>query len=379
MQMQSNAHPGGAFARGDGTGRGQRRKHRLEEDEGDAGAVEGGASSRAGGHVHFAVSGNDGEEGDSRSSRQQVPTAIKRRKVSQLGFEPVFEGLSLGSSSSFGNDNSTASSQSFPPTEQADGSLPTIPDGGASGPAAPSSRGRGRQRQSTPFPTVASEDDEGGAAYGSAPAVPFAAHAPHPAATASSQHRKRSSSRNRARHQHGRDAAMGRAPDPSRPHVVFIDSLSDSSGDEGDEDDDDSPFSRHSSTTATPGNSPSSERDEGTSAVHSGGSERPVIINKRLREHLRRQKAPLLPELLARGIAGGAGGVQERGLVLYRPLPSWGVVEEPDEEEEQYDDDGIEVQEMPGEMYQEGTGGTAMREQPSENDMDEEDDGMDVD
>ena len=371
--MQSNAYPG-AFARGDGTGR---RKHRLEEDERDAG-VGGGATSRAGGHVHFAVSGNDGNEGDSRASRQQVPTAIKRRKVSQLGFEPVFESLSLGSS---GIGSGVQAARSFPLAEQVDGSRPTTPDGGTPENAATGSRGRGRQRQSTPFPTTASDDDEGGAAYGSAPAVPFAAHAPHPSATASSQHRKRSSSRNRARHQQGRDAAMVRAPDPSRPHVVFIDSLSDSSGDEAEEehDDDDDTLSRHSSTTATPGNSPPSEGDEGPSPLHSGGSERPVIINKRLRERLRRQMAPLLPELLARGIAGDAGGVQERGLVLYRPLPSRGVVEEPDEEEERYDDDGIEVQEIPeqGSAYGEGMGGmapAAMQDEPIH-----DDDGMDVD
>ena len=111
-----------------------------------------------------------------------------------------------------------------------------------------------------------------------------------------------------------KDAMMERH-DPSRPHVVFVDTLSDT--------DDDGEASL-----------PSVTDDEVTAAP----TQRPIRINKRLRDQLRQQQAlqaglhpgaagPLIEEILANST------VQERGLVLYRPL-TWGIVEEIDDERE---------------------------------------------
>lgn len=161
---------------------------------------------------------------------------------------------------------------------------------------------------------------------------------------ASAAHRKRSSSRNRARKGSSiSDADMKPAPryDPARPHVVFVDTLSDSDEDDDAQNNDTEADSDALSALTTPGNSPSSSEAE-DNAMNSPlrGSARPIQMNKRLRDHLRKQAMlqrlghkPVTEGLLANAApTTGGAGVHERGLVLYRPL-SWGIVEEPKDDE----------------------------------------------
>lgn len=182
----------------------------------------------------------------------------------------------------------------------------------------------------------------------------------------SSSHRKRSSSRNRARKSSSTsDADMKPAPryDPARPHVVFVDTLSDSDDEDAVQTSDSEATSGDLSGFSTPGNSPSSsDAEDNVNTASLRGTSRPIHMNKRLREHLRRQAMmqslghkPVTEGVLADAApTTGGAGVNERGLVLYRPL-SWGIVEEPDDNisdsgyqrDERAVGDGVRIQELP--------------------------------
>lgn len=282
---------------------------------------------------------------DNLQSINSAVNATKRRKGNTgrvtlpIDLEPSFGGLSLGGtkeraapnsfSTTSTNDTQEAHTSRFVEQPSA---LPRFhsPDADST---SGSLRGRRGDRDVTPFPFDAS---------------------------ANSPHRKRSSSRNRARlglraasPDEEMKAAFPTRYDPSRPHVIYIDSLSDSEDERNSgthsvsysDDDEDGEFSTTTSPDdggshmSTPSNSPSSSDVEDGTVLSPSGSRRPIQLNKRLRDHLRKQamltrlgQKPLIDEVLASSpaITGGLG-VQERGLVLYRPL-SWGIVEEPDEE-----------------------------------------------
>ena len=142
--------------------------------------------------------------------------------------------------------------------------------------------------------------------------------------------------------------------DPSRPHVVFVDTLSDT------DDEDQGDSSSLLSLTD----------DEVTAPTISG--RRKIRLNNRLRDQLRRQ------QVLTRGPDSGAtgsligeiladSGVQERGLVLYRPF-NWGVVEELDEGDEkvQLNMKGGEEGPIIEEIYEEVSSMEQMQEQGKE-------------
>ena len=179
-----------------------------------------------------------------------------------------------------------------------------------------------------------------------------------------SSHRRRSSSRNRARKtSSSSDTDMKPAPryDPARPHVVFVDSLSDSDEEETDQTSE-AELTGIISELSTPGNSPSSsDTEDGAIKPYRDGI-RPIQMNKRLRDHLRKQAMmqrlghkPPTEGLLANAppTTGGAG-IREHALVLYRPL-SWGIVEEPDEDDSDATtrgstpafSDEVKIQELP--------------------------------
>ena len=123
-----------------------------------------------------------------------------------------------------------------------------------------------------------------------------------------------------------KDSAMQIDPrfDPERPHVVFVDTLSDSEDDR----------TANSSTVTTDNELSASDLEDGhvVSPSAYGHSSRPLRLNKRLRQHLRKQQAlkdvPILQGILT--TPDFSGHVAERGLVLYRPL-SWPIVQEPDD------------------------------------------------
>ncbi|KAL7004984.1 hypothetical protein EMMF5_005470 [Cystobasidiomycetes sp. EMM_F5] len=132
--------------------------------------------------------------------------------------------------------------------------------------------------------------------------------------------------------------------DPSRPHVVFVDSLTDS------EDDSAADESTSTSRHDTDADLSSSDLEDGNASLLNGfgHAKRPLRLNSRLRQHLTEHSMPS-QNALAKGLhAAGPGAVQERGLVLYRPL-SFGIVEEPATEQDGLDDsnDGVEVEEIP--------------------------------
>ena len=192
-------------------------EHQQRGSTSSVNTVAGGLQGRW--RVHFTSVQAERPEGP------QFPTAVKRRKTSHLDFEPVFQGLSLDTNADNGYLHSAQPDQSLDiPAEDADTEV--------------NDRGRrtGR-RETTPFP-------------GAESIVPSVLDEP--------EHRRRSTSRNRARvRTSSRDATMSRY-DPSRPHVVFVESLSDS-----EEDNSIDPESSRSTTIpSTRNNSPSSDSDE---------------------------------------------------------------------------------------------------------------------
>jgi len=190
-----------------------------------------------------------------------------------------------------------------------------------------------------------------------------------PNSISSAHHRRRSSSRNRARKtSSSSDIDMKPAPryDPARPHVVFVDSLSDSDDGNNTQNSDTEATSVELSALSTPGNSPSSSDAEDTMDMPVLNSARPIQMNKRLRDHLRKQAMlqrlghkPVPEGLLATAPATtGGAGIRERGLILYRPL-SWGIVEEPDDEDSEQEEGSnqytpssdVSIQELPSDGY----------------------------
>lgn len=255
-----------------------------------------GGGLRGAGRVHFAADQAVQED-------RQFPSAIKRRKTAHLDFEPVFQGLSLDSAQNGFSEPAVTQGLAGLDSYEAD--------------EMDARRGRGRRnsgrRETTPFP--GSEDVL--------------------SSIAESEHRRRSTSRNRARvRSSSRDATMSRF-DPSRPHVVYVDTLSDSEGDESL----DPESSRSTTIPSTRNNSPSSDSEE--VIPPSSSASRPIHLNRRLRDYIRKQQrgenGPVPEGILSRSPAVHGGAVDERGLVLYRPL-SFGIVEEP---EEQSDDEEL--------------------------------------
>lgn len=130
--------------------------------------------------------------------------------------------------------------------------------------------------------------------------------------------------------------------DPSRPHVVFVDSLSDTSSDDDEEKDGGEGGGSTSAMEEEETDETTTDDDEQQQLIDPNSPRipsRPIKVNRRLRDHLRRQAL----------LRSGAGVVNasdsslvvhqsmlppttERGLVLYRPL-NFGTVEEPDDDE----------------------------------------------
>lgn len=291
-----------------------RNKHGRDSEDEDAleeqqRATDSGSSTVAGGlrgtgRVHFSAD-------QLQHDGPQFPSAVKRRKTGHLDFEPVFQGLTLDGSTQHGLDYASAAME----PEEAEDNVPEM-------------RGRGRsgRRETTPFPGI-----------------------PGDAPLDRSEHRRRSTSRNRARvRSTSRDATMSRY-DPSRPHVVYVDTLSDS-------DEEDSPLpdsSRSTTIPSTRNNSPSSDSEE--VIPPSSSAARPIHLNRKLRDYLRKQKrgesGPVPEGILASAPSVHGGTVNERGLVLYRPL-SFGIVEEPDDPEDgaEIPQQDVRIQELPPDM-----------------------------
>lgn len=258
---------------------------------------------RGAGRVHFAAE-------QVQQDGQQFQSAVKRRKTAHLGFEPVLQGLSL--------DNEQTgylyAEQVISTAEEVDDDVPEL-------------RGRGRtssRRETTPFPGVNN-------------ALRSDVFEPP-------EHRRRSTSRNRARvRSNSRDATMSRY-DPARPHVVYVDTLSDS-------DDGDSPLpgsSRSATVPSTRNNSPSSDGEE---VIPPSSASRPIHLNRRLRDYLHRQQqgeiGPVPEGILSSAPSVHGSAVDERGLILYRPL-SFGIVEEPEDRDEPVNPSGdLRIQELP--------------------------------
>lgn len=328
-----------------------RPKHRLDElDDNDQGSF---STATAGTGTGPTTNGVKFSEANLSAANAFV-AASKRRKGNTgkvtlpPDFEPQFESLSLRGSNGLPG--------SLPRSDQLSDTSSIAPDATINlpRPSSPPSRGR-----------LSSFLNSGDSTRGRRDGTPTVSQL-----SSNASHRKRSSSRNRARNRpYASDMDMKPAPryDPSRPHVVFVDSLSDS---EDDNDNDDASendvTSGDLSSFSTPGNSPSSSdaEDTGISLVRS--STRPIQMNKRLRDHLRRQaimermgQKPPTDGILANSPATtGGAGIHERGLVLYRPL-SFGIVEEPEEDQEEEAEplqstetakgpvDEIEIQELP--------------------------------
>lgn len=248
----------------------------------------------------------------------------KRRKSNKgqaLGFEPHFDALSLDTGvRGVCEDHSTLSSTLQPPgfvgREATPFPLPGAPTN-ETGPA--------------PIPPPSALGHERGASYQLSPSTP----------SPSGQH---------ARQTFTADANMKPASrhDPSRPHVVFVDSLSDSDENEADEEDATEEDTSTRPNTANSTSSDTSDMEEGGDPfdMHpSNGAttaHRPIKLNRRLREHLwnKSKQAYHSSGKGSRAVEHifptSDPALQERGLVLYRPL-SYGIVEEPDDDESQSD------------------------------------------
>lgn len=189
--------------------------------------------------------------------------------------------------------------------------------------------------------------------------------------------------------------------DPSRPHVVFVDTLSDTDSDgEGgagtgphsqssfrdsdfeEEEDEEGTLSGSTSRASSPGHETSSSSSERRFVLPSSTSpKRRIRINARLRDHLRKQRifeyGPRVDEMLSQE----GGPTQERGLVLYRPL-QW-VVEAPEEGDkvEETEGEDISIEELPDdavEMDQPYSDFDGQEAVPRVAEVDEEE-GMDID
>jgi len=159
-----------------------------------------------------------------------------------------------------------------------------------------------------------------------------------------------------------KDTKMDRH-DPARPHVVFVDSLSDS------DDDDNGANSTLSDADTDDGDTSSGHRKQ----------KRAIKINSRLRQHLQRLEAlkrgPIVQELLADSpLRYGGAGIEERGLVLYRPL-SFGIVEEVSDAEDTVTAAPFDVNTDEGPLIEE----YGPESQVEEADLDLDQDGMDID
>lgn len=323
----------------------QRAKHRLDEvdDLGPSNAPVQAGNTGAGRSYSTGVTFSD----DNLQAANAFVAAAKRRK-SNTGkvalppdLEPQFESLSLRNLATAEN----YTGQSFhPEVLQTSPVIEELPSVTHSSPA------RGRYLHTNDSPR------------GRRDGTPTVTHT----FGNSSSHRKRSSSRNRARKSNSSsDADMKPAPryDPARPHVVFVDTLSDSDEENDVRNSEAELTSDDLSALSTPGNSPSSsDAEENVTEPPLRGTSRPIQMNKRLREHLRKQAMmqrlghkPMTEGMLASAApTTGGAGIHERGLVLYRPL-SWGIVEEPEEDERgttfQHDDqsfsNGVRIQELP--------------------------------
>jgi hypothetical protein len=162
-----------------------------------------------------------------------------------------------------------------------------------------------------------------------------------------------------------KDTKMDRH-DPERPHVVFVDSLSDS-------DDDDNGASTANSTLSD------ADTDDGDTSSGHRKQKRAIKINSRLRQHLQRQEAlkrgPIVQELLADSpLKYGGAGIEERGLVLYRPL-SFGIVEEVSDAEDTVTAAPCDLNIDEGPLIEE----YGPDSQVEEADLDLDQDGMDID
>ncbi|KAK9899780.1 hypothetical protein P389DRAFT_164858 [Cystobasidium minutum MCA 4210] len=326
-----------------------RPKHRLDElDDNDHSHFDGLAGTGT-----IPVSNGVKFSEANLSAANAFVAAAKRRKGNTgkvtlpPDFEPQFESLSLRGSVG-------ASSQYIP------GSLPDQASIVSPDPS-PSAAPHTRLNSPPPRGRLSSVSSSGESSVrGRRDGTPIVSQI---SSSSSLSHRKRSSSRNRARSSSNvDDVSMRPAPryDPARPHVVFVDSLSDS--EEETENASDTDFtSDNLSALSTPGNSPSSSDTKDNVIPLTRNTNRPIQINKRLRDHLRRQaimermgKKPPTDGILATSPATtGGAGVRERGLVLYRPL-SFGIVEEPDEEQAEEEESRlstpgseVEIQELP--------------------------------
>lgn len=325
---------------------GLKQKHPLEDDDTDqaVGPFGGGEAAAQYNHgIHLPE--------HSTAARSAFLSAPKRRKGNSgkvtlpPELEPHFENLSLRNSAP---EEYIAGSSQYNPVPPKGAIIEVLPTTGV-----PS--GRGRLSSFSPFDTPRGRRD-------GTPTVSqsIADHGPH---------RRRSSSRNRARKtSSSSDADMKPAPryDPARPHVVFVDSLSDSDEDNTTQASDTDFTSGDPSGLTPPGNSPSSSDTDDTVSTPFRPGERPIQMNKRLRDHLRKQE--LLQRLghkpVSEGLLASAGpttagaGIRERGLVLYRPL-SFGIVEEPDEDntsEQGTQSTDVRIQELPEERNSIQTG-----------------------
>lgn len=314
-----------------------RPKHRLEEPD-DSDQIEASPDLQAGTGVGQGGNGVKFSEANLEAANAFVAAAKRRKgntgKVTlppDLG--PQFEGLSLKAngqpheSAQYSGDSGVEISV---PTPLESSQSPTVLQSRGRRPSLTSFDGTRSRRDGTPTVTPSS----------------------------SPSHRKRSSSRNRARkNSYVNDIDMKPAPryDPARPHVVFVDSLSDS--DENDNTSDADETSGDFSALSTPGNSPTSSDTDDTVLSSSRNSVRPIQMNKRLRDHLRKQammqrlgRNPSREGILSSAPPTTSGaGIQERGLILYRPL-SFGIVEEPEEGETDAEQANLDVR-QPDDVY----------------------------